>query len=87
MLYFFAMIYLFELKDCLPSWRFISDVILLQVAVFPYAVSFFAEWVSKQRYQKICLMGVFYVLLKTVSITKEGFKPREVLGILKRFQH
>jgi hypothetical protein len=57
------------------------------MAVFPYAVSFFADWASKQSYQKICMMGIFYVLLKTVSATKEGFKPYEVLGIFKRFQH
>jgi hypothetical protein len=84
---FFAIIYLFELKDRLPSRQFFSDAILLQMAVFPYAVSFFADWASKQSYQKICMMGIFYVLLKTVSATKEGFKPYEVLGIFKRFQH
>lgn len=87
MLYFFAMIYLFELKDRLPSRRFFSDAILLQMTVFPYAVSFFAGWVSKHSYQKICMRGIFYVLLKTVSTAKEGFKPSEMLGIFKRLQH
>lgn len=86
-LYFFAMFFHFELRERLPQWQFLIDVILLQVVVFPYAIAFFANWESKQSYQKICLMGIFYVLLKAASLTENAFKPREMLQVFRRFQH
>ena len=85
-LYFFSMLYHFELKEHLSSWQFYLDVALLQIAVFSYAVSFFADWASKQSYQKICIMGVFYVLLKAVSVTKESFAPGEIFNQFPHFR-
>lgn len=83
-LYFFAMFFHFELKGVLSKWQFYADIVLLQIAVFPYAVSFFADWASKQSYQKICIMGVFYVLLKAASAAEGSFAGRE---LFKGFPH
>jgi hypothetical protein len=86
-MYFVSLIFLYELKDHLPTWLLYVYVSLLQVSVFPYAVAFFANWPTKQSYQKICIIGVFYVLLKSVSISEESFQPREIFSRLSRFQH
>jgi hypothetical membrane protein len=73
-LYFFSMIYHYELKEHVPAWRFSLDVVLLQIAVFPHAISFFADWNTKQSFQKICIMGLFYILLKSVLMANEDGK-------------
>ena len=86
-LYFFAMLFHFELRQQFPSWQFYLDVFLLQIVVFTYAVSFFADWASKQSYQKICIMGVFYVLLKVVSVSEESFAPSEIFKQFHHFRH
>jgi hypothetical membrane protein len=86
-LYFFAMIYHFELSRRLTRVKFVLDLILLQVSVFPYAVSFFWDWTSKQAFQKLCIIGVFYILLRSVSIAKESFEPRELFNELGNFFH
>ncbi|MEJ2758403.1 MAG: hypothetical protein P8046_07990 [Anaerolineales bacterium] len=85
-LYFFAMIFHVELRDVIPRWQFYLDVILLQVVVFSYAVTFFADWPTKQGFQKVCIMGVFYVVLKSVSVEEKAFQPREVWGMFGRMR-
>lgn len=86
-LYFFALLFHLELRTYIPARQFFLDITLLQLAVFPYAVSFFADWASKQSYQKICIMGVFYVLLKAASAAGESFAPRELFKSFPRFRH
>lgn len=86
-LYFFALIFHFELRAHITARQFFLDITLLQFAVFPYAVSFFADWASKQSYQKICIMGVFYVLLKAASAAEDSFAPRELFKSFPRFRH
>jgi hypothetical protein len=46
-LYLFTMIFHFELKPLIPSTLFYTDVVILQVTVFSYAVTFFADAASK----------------------------------------
>jgi hypothetical membrane protein len=77
-LYFFALVFHYELRVELSHWQFYLDTALLQVAVFSYAYSFMAGWEIKQFFQKVCLIGVFYILLRSVSITKESFEVGEI---------
>jgi hypothetical membrane protein len=86
-LYLFTMIFHFELKPLIPSTLFYTDVVILQMAVFSYAVTFFADAASKQSFQKICMIGLFFALLRSVSIVEESFSPSEMLGFFKRIQH
>lgn len=86
-LYLFTMIFHFELKPRIPTRFFYTDLAVIQVAVFSYAVSFFADSASKQVFQKICIIGLFLALQRIVTIAEEGFSPSEMLGALKRFQH
>ncbi|MBN2045927.1 MAG: hypothetical protein JW757_12970 [Anaerolineales bacterium] len=85
-MYFFTMIFHFEGRQQLPRWRVALDIALLQVAVFPYAVAFFANWESKQSFQKLCLIGIFYALLSIVSASEQGFKPGEFIRDLSQSQ-
>jgi len=75
--YFFTMIFHFESRQYLPRWRFVFDIALLQLAVFPYAFAFFTNSESKQSFQKLCLFGIFYALLSIVSASEQGIKPGE----------
>jgi hypothetical protein len=81
------MVFYFEFRQQLPRWRLMLDVVLVQVVVFSYAFSFFAGWETKQAFQKLCIMGVFYALLKIVSASEQGFRPREFFMDFLHFQH
>jgi hypothetical protein len=87
MAYLFSMIFHCELRALTSAVSFYADLVILQVAVFSYAVAFFADADSKQTLQKTCVLGVFFALQRSVTITGESFRPREVLGFLQRFQH
>jgi hypothetical membrane protein len=86
-LYLLTMIFHFELKPRIPPRSFYTDLVVIQVAVFSYAVTFFADSASKQVFQKICIVGLFLALERVVTIAEESFSPSEMLGVLKRFQH
>lgn len=66
-LYLFTMVFHVELREGMRAWQFWLDVILLQVVVFTYALAFFADWPTKQGFQKVALMGVYYTVLRSVS--------------------
>ena len=84
-LVFFSMIFFFELRATIPRWRFVLELVLLQVVVFAYAVAFFADWSSKQGFQKACILVVFYTVLRAVSLGDERFVLREVFRDLGDF--
>jgi hypothetical protein len=86
-LYFFTMVFHLELKPLVSPRLFYIDLVILHVAVFSYAVTFFADFAIKQSVQKICFFGVFFALERILTVTEESFVPREVLGFLKRPQH
>lgn len=86
-LYFFTMLILFELKGQITPWHFAADVALVQLAVFPYAAAFFLNLTNKQSLQKFCIMGLFFVLLRAVSIAKYSFEPKELLPFRQKPQH
>lgn len=73
-LYLFTMIFYFELKAAMPQWRFVLELVVLQVVVFSYALAFFADWPSKQGFQKACVVGVFYAVLRAVSAGQERIR-------------
>jgi len=83
-LYLFTMIFYFELRAAIPRWRLVLELAVLQVVVFSYALAFFADWPSKQAFQKACLVGVFYTVLRAVSVGNEGLRLRDALGVLRR---
>lgn len=85
-LYLFTMIYYFEMKAAMPQWRFILELVLLQLAVFSYAAAFFADWPSKQGFQKACIAGVFYTMLRAVSMGQEGFRLQEMPEVFRQMQ-
>ena len=85
-LYFFTMIFYFELKAAMPRWRFALELAVLQVVVFSYAVAFFADWPSKQGFQKACIVGVFYAVLRAASVGEDRFRLRDTLGVFPRPQ-
>lgn len=86
-LYLFTMIFHFELRPVISALLFYTNLVVLQVAVFSYAVTFFADWAIKQSLQKVCFFGMFFALERIVTITEEGFLPSDMLGFLRRFQH
>jgi hypothetical protein len=47
-LYFFIMIFHYELKSAISGSIFYSDLVILHLVVFSYAVAFFAESAYKQ---------------------------------------
>ena len=81
------MIFHFELKPRIPPRLFYTDVVVIQVAVFSYAVTFFADAASKQVFQKICIIGIFLALQRIVTSAEESFDAREMLGFFERLQH
>ena len=84
-LYLFSMIFYFELKEAMPQWRFVLELAVLQAVVFSYALAFFADWTSKQGFQKACIVGLFYAVLRAVSVGRESFTPRQLLKRVHRF--
>ena len=83
-LYLLTMIYHFELKPVVSLKVFYMDMFLVQMAIFPYTVAFFADSVHKQSLQKFCILGVFFALLRIVSATEDGFVLREVIGYFRK---
>jgi predicted Kef-type K+ transport protein len=86
-LYFFTMIFHFELKGLISNRAFIFNLSLLQVAVFSYAAAFFMDTAAKQSFQKFCLLGVVFTLERIVTLTDEANSPVEILSLFDRFQH
>jgi hypothetical protein len=84
-LYLFTMFFYLELKAAMPPWRFLLELIALQVVVFSYAAAFFANWAAKQGFQKACIVGLFYTVVRAVSAGREGFGPRELFKSFHRF--
>jgi hypothetical protein len=80
------MIFYFELKAAIPPWRFVLELAVLQVVVFAYATAFFADWTSKQGFQKACVAGVFYAVLRAVSLGSERFRLRDTLVMFRQLQ-
>lgn len=85
-LYLFSMFFYFELKAAMPPWRFLLELIALQVAVFSYAAAFFADLPAKQGFQKLCVVGLFYAVLRAALVGQEGFRPRRMTIIAGRFE-
>jgi len=83
-LYLFTMIFYFELKAAMPQWRFVLELAVLQVVVFSYALAFFADWSAKQWFQKACVVGVFYAVLRAATVGQERIRLREMLGAFRQ---
>lgn len=81
------MIFHLELRPVVSALLFYTDLLILQVAVFSYAVTFFADFTIRQSMQKICFFGMFFALERILTIAEESFVSSEVLGFLRRFQH
>lgn len=86
-LYFFNMIFHFEYRPRLSIGFFLLDMIILQAAVFPYAIAFFFNASNKQIYQKLCILGIIFALQRIVTVSEQSFQPKEVLNLFRRFQH
>jgi len=85
-LYFFTMVFYFELRAAIPRWRFVLELAVLQLVVFSYAAAFFADWPTKQGFQKACIVGLFYAVLRAVSVGNERFRLRDAPGVFRQLQ-
>ena len=86
-LHLFVMIFHFEIKSRIPPRIFYTDMVIIQAAVFSYAVAFFANSASKQAFQKICIIGIFLALQRSATIAEESFDARKMLRFFERLQH
>jgi len=82
--YLFTMLFHLELRPRISARLFYIDMIVIQMAVFPYAAAFFAEWAAKQSLQKTCILGLFVTLERIVTAVEESFHPSEVLSLFRR---
>lgn len=83
-LYLFTMFFYFELRADMPQWRFMLELAVLQAVVFSYALAFFADWPSKQGFQKACVLGVFYAVLRAATAGQERIRLQEMLGAFRQ---
>lgn len=83
-MYFFAVILLFELRPRLSRAVFSTNILLLHVVVLTYAAAFFANSDYKQMAQKFCILGLLIVMERMVTIAPEGIEWRSVLESLRR---
>jgi len=83
-MYFFAILLLFELRPRISRWVFLANVTLLHAVVLTYAVAFFANSDHKQLAQKLCILGLLLVMERMVTIAPEGFEWRSVFEALRR---
>lgn len=80
----YTLLFFWELRENMPPWRMVLDAGALLTVVLAYALAFFADWPTKQEFQKVCILGVFYMTLRAVSVGVESFRPGEVLGMVRR---
>jgi len=78
----FTLLFLGELRERMPRWRIVLDAGALLSVVLAYAVAFFGDWPAKQEFQKACILVVFYMALRAVSVSEESFRPRNIWGML-----
>ena len=81
----FSVIFYIELRQTMPPWRFVLEMAGLWAVVLTYAVAFFADWPSKQLFQKLCLIGVYYTVLRAVNLGEERFRLRDALRVVRSF--
>lgn len=86
-LYFFTMIFHFELRHKISRPAFIFNLSLLQCVVFSYAVAFFLDTDAKQGLQKLCLLGIVFTLERIVTVMEDAYSPIEILSFIDRFQN
>jgi hypothetical protein len=86
-LYFFTMTFYLELRTQVSPWFFWLNLAVLQIVTFGYAAAFFLEFASKQVFQKLCVFGIYYALLKVASALEGGFHPNELWGRFGQTSH
>ncbi len=83
-MYFFAVILLFELRPRISRWVFFANITLLHAVVLTYAAAFFADSDHKQLAQKFCILGLLLVMERMVTVAPEGFEWRSAFGAVRR---
>ncbi len=82
--YFFAMIFLLELRPRIPAFVFYANMIILQTSVLTYAAAYFTDSSHDKIAQKFCVVGLLLVMERAVTIAPEGFEWRAVVEAIRK---
>jgi len=82
--YFFAMIFLLELRPRIPAFVFYANMIILQTSVLTYTAAYFADSSYDKIAQKFCVVGLLLVMERAVTIAPEGFEWRAVVEAIRK---